>query len=177
INFSKDGSLVAYQLSEGGSDWRKVVVMKADDKSVVGDTLIDVKFSGLAWRGNDGFYYSSYDKPKDASALSAMTDVHKLYFHKLNTAQKDDELVFGGENLKRRYIGAGLSEDERFLIVSAANTTSGNELWMKDLSQPDAKFVAVVNNMEKNHYPIDNDGSKLFIYTELNAPNGRIVTV
>ena len=177
INFSKDGSLVAYQLSEGGSDWRKVVVLNTANKSVVGDTLIDVKFSGLAWHGNEGFYYSSYDKPKAGSALSAMTDLHKLYFHKLNTAQKDDQLVFGGENQKRRYIGAGLTEDERFLIVSAANATSGNELWIKDLSNPDSKFVAVVNNMEKNHYPIDNEGSKLFIYTELNAPNGRIVTV
>lgn len=177
INFSKDGSLVAYQLSEGGSDWRKVVVLNTANKSVVGDTLIDVKFSSLAWHGNEGFYYSSYDKPKAGSALSAMTDLHKLYFHKLNTAQKDDQLVFGGENQKRRYIGAGLTEDERFLIVSAANTTSGNELWIRDLSNPDSKFVALVNNMEKNHYLIDNEGSKLFIYTELNAPNGRIVTV
>ncbi|MGN0003108.1 MAG: prolyl oligopeptidase family protein [Sphingobacterium composti] len=177
ISFSKDGSLVAYQLSEGGSDWRKVVVLKADDKSVVGDTLIDVKFSGLAWKGNEGFYYSSYEKPKAGSALSAMTDVHKLYFHKLNTPQKDDELVFGGESLKRRYIGAGLTEDERFLVVTAANTTSGNEIWMKDLSNPESKFVAVVNNMDKNHYIMDNEGDKLFIYTELKAPNGRIVTV
>jgi prolyl oligopeptidase len=177
ISFSKDGSLVAYQLSEGGSDWRKVVVLKTDDKSVVGDTLIDVKFSGLAWKGNEGFYYSSYEKPKIGSSLSAMTDVHKLYFHKLNTPQKDDELVFGGESLKRRYIGAGLTEDERFLVVTAANTTSGNEIWVKDLSNPESKFVAVVNNMDKNHYIMDNEGNKFFIYTELNAPNGRIVTV
>ena len=177
VSFSKDGSLVAYQLSEGGSDWRKVVVLNAGDKSVVGDTLIDVKFSGLAWQGNEGFYYSSYEKPKAGSALSAMTDIHKLYFHKLNTAQSSDELVFGGENLKRRYIGAGLTEDERFLIVTAANTTSGNEIWMKDLSNPESNFVVVVDNMDKNHYVLDNDGSKLFIYTEWNAPNGRVVTV
>src|SRR5690606_22866239 len=177
ISFSKDGSLVAYQLSEGGSDWRKVVVLKADDKSVVGDTLIDVKFSGLAWRGYEGFYYSSYEKPKAGSALSALTDVHKLYFHRLNTPQKEDELVLGGESIKRRNIGAGLTEGQRFVIGSAANTTSGNELWVKDLSISDSKFVDVVNNMDKNHYVMDNDGSKLFIYTELNAPNGRIVTV
>src|SRR5690606_25023140 len=81
ISFSKDGSLVAYQISEGGSDWRKVIVLNAEDNTVVGDTLIDVKFSGLAWKGNEGFYYSSYDKPKEGSALSAMTDQHKLYFH------------------------------------------------------------------------------------------------
>lgn len=177
ISFSKDGSLVAYQISEGGSDWRKVVVLKTEDKAVVGDTLMDVKFSGLAWKGNEGIYYSSYDKPKEGSALSAMTDQHKLYFHKLNTPQTDDELVFGGPTMPRRYIGAGLTEDERYLIVSAANATSGNELYIKDLASPNAGFVTVVGDMDKNHEIIDNDGSKLFIYTELEAPNGRVVTV
>ncbi len=177
ISFSKDGSLVAYQISEGGSDWRKVIVLNAAAKTVVGDTLIDVKFSGLAWKGNEGFYYSSYDKPAEGSALSAMTDQHKLYFHKLSEAQSSDTLVFGGEKLPRRYIGAGLTDDERFLIISAANATSGNELYIKDLSDPNAKFVTVVDNMEKNHSIIDAQGDKLFIYTELNAPNGKLVTV
>lgn len=177
ISFSKDGSLVAYQISEGGSDWRKVVVLNTADKSIVGDTLVDVKFSGLAWQGNEGFYYSSYDKPKAGSALSAMTDQHKLYFHQLNTPQTADKLVFGGPNLPRRYIGAGLTEDQRFLVVTAANATSGNELYIKDLSLPGAKFIRVVDNMDKNHEIIDNDGSKLFLYTELDAPNGRVVTV
>lgn len=177
ISFSKDGSLVAYQISEGGSDWRKVVVLNTSDKSIVGDTLVDVKFSGLAWQGNEGFYYSSYDKPKAGSALSAMTDQHKLYFHRLNTPQTADELVFGGPSLPRRYIGAGLTEDERFLVVTAANATSGNELYIKDLTLSEAKFVKVVDNMDKNHELIDNDGSKLFLYTELDAPNGRVVTV
>lgn len=177
ISFSKDGSLVAYQISEGGSDWRKVVVLNTADKSIVGDTLVDVKFSGLAWQGNEGFYYSSYDKPKAGSALSAMTDQHKLYFHQLNTPQAADKLVFGGPSLPRRYIGAGLTEDQRFLVVTAANATSGNELYIKDLSLPGAKFIRVVDNMDKNHELIDNDGSKLFLYTELDAPNGRVVTV
>ncbi|PVH24143.1 prolyl oligopeptidase family serine peptidase [Sphingobacterium corticibacter] len=177
VSFSKDGSLVAYQISEGGSDWRKVIVLNASDKSVVGDTLINVKFSGLSWRGNEGFYYSSYDKPKDGSALSAMTDQHKLFFHKLNTPQADDELILGGSTFPRRYISGGVSEDDRFLIASAANTTSGNALYIKDLTDPAAKFVPIVDNMEKNHSVIDNDGTKLFLYTELDAPNGRVVSV
>lgn len=175
VDFSKDGSLVAYQISEGGSDWRKVIILKAEDKSVVGDTLVDVKFTGLAWKGNEGIYYSSYDKPKEGSALSAMTDQHKLYFHKLNTPQNTDELVFGGPTTPRRYVGGYLTEDERFLVVTAANTTSGNELYVKDLTNPTSAFVTVVDNMEKNHTILDNDGSKLLIYTELDAPNGRVV--
>ncbi|MFC3198785.1 prolyl oligopeptidase family protein [Parapedobacter deserti] len=177
IAFSKDGSLVAYQLSEGGSDWRKVVVIRTDDKSIVGDTLVDIKFSGLAWRGNDGFYYSSYDKPKEGSALSGITDQHKLYFHRLGTPQEADQLIFDGPNAPRRYIGGYLTEDERFLVISAANTTSGAELYIQDLSKPGSPIVTVVDNFEKNHSVVDNDGSKLFIYTNLGAPNGKIVTV
>nr|WP_226905107.1 prolyl oligopeptidase family serine peptidase [Pedobacter schmidteae] len=177
IDFSKDGSLCAYQLSAGGSDWTNVVVMKTGDKSLVGDTLKDIKFSGIAWQGNEGFYYSSYDKPAAGSQLSGLTQYHKLYYHKLGTAQKDDVLIFGGEKTPRRYVGAGLTEDERYLIISAANTTSGNELYIKDLSKPASAIIAVVDNFEQNHSIIDNEGSKLFIYTNLQAPNGRIVTV
>ncbi len=175
LSFSKDGSLAAYQISEGGSDWTKVIIINSKDKSIVGDTLTNVKFSGLAWQGNEGIYYSSYDKPKEGSALSAMTDQHKLYFHKLNTAQSSDALIFGGPTTPRRYIGAGLTEDERFLIVTAANATSGNELYIKDLKNPGSDFVPIVNNMESNHYVLDNEGDNLIIYTELNAPNGRLV--
>jgi len=175
LSFSKDGSLAAYQISEGGSDWTKVIIIKAEDKSIIGDTLTNVKFSGMAWQGNEGIYYSSYDKPKAGSALSAMTDQHKLFFHKLNTPQNTDALVFGGPSTPRRYIGAGLTEDERFLVVTAANTTSGNELYIKDLKTPNSAFVPIVNNMEKNHYVIDNEGDNLIIFTELNAPNGRLV--
>ncbi|MEH6304871.1 prolyl oligopeptidase family serine peptidase [Olivibacter sp. CPCC 100613] len=177
INFSKDGSLVAYQISEGGSDWRKVIVLKSEDKSVVGDTLTDIKFSGLSWKGNEGFYYSSYDKPKEGSALSGLTQYHKLYFHKLGTPQSADKLIFGGESTPRRYIGAYLTEDERFLVITAANTTSGNELYIQDLSKSDSKIVQVVADFEKEHDVIDNQGDSLFIFTNLNAPNYKVITV
>ena len=117
IDFSKDGSLVAYAISEGGSDWRKVIILNAITKEVIGDTIVDVKFSGISWYKNEGFYYSSYDKPK-GSELSAKTDQHKLYFHKLNTSQKEDKVIFG-LNEKRRYVGGYITDDENYLIISA----------------------------------------------------------
>jgi prolyl oligopeptidase len=177
ISFSKDGSLAAYQISEGGSDWRKVVVLKTQDKAIVGDTLIDVKFSGLAWKGNDGFYYSSYDKPAAGSQLSGLTQYHKLYYHKLGTSQKEDVLLFGGNQTPRRYIGANLTEDERFLIISAANSTTGNELYIQDLSKPNSAIVKVVDNFNNEHQVIGNKGDVLYIQTNLNAPNYKVVTV
>jgi prolyl oligopeptidase len=177
INFTKDGSLAAYQISEGGSDWRKVIVMKASDKSIVGDTLKDVKFSGLAWKGNDGFYYSSYDKPKAGSQLAGKTQIHKLFYHQLGTPQSADKLVFGGEKTPRRYIGAYLTEDERFLVITGANTTTGNELYIQDLSKANSPIVQVMDNEKNEVRVLDNVGSKLYLETNLNAPNGKVVTV
>ena len=177
IEFTKDGSLVAYQISEGGSDWRKVIVLNTSDKSVVGDTLIDVKFSGLSWKGNEGFYYSSYDKPKEGSQLSGLTQYHKLYFHTIGTSQKEDKLIFGGDQTPRRYIGGGLTEDQRFLVITAAVSTTGNELYIQDLSKPESAIVNVVSNYKGDHSVIDNQGDKLYLFTNHNAPNYRLVTV
>jgi prolyl oligopeptidase len=175
INFSEDGSKVAYSISEGGSDWRKVILMDAESKKILEDTLVDVKFSGVSWRGNEGFYYSSYDKPK-GSELSAKTDQHKLYFHKLGTPQKDDVVIFGLTQ-KRRYVGGGVTEDNRFLVISAANSTYGNELYIQDLTKPNAPIITIVDNFNSDNSVIENEGDKLFIETDLNAPNKRIVTV
>ncbi len=177
ISFSKDGSLAAYQISEGGSDWRKVIVLKTVDKTIVGDTLINVKFSGLAWKGNDGFYYSSYDRPKEGSQLAGLTQHHKLFYHKLNTPQKEDQLIFAGEKTKRRYIGAYLTEDERFLVISAANSTTGNELYFQDLTKSGSTISNIVNNFDSQQQIIDNVGNKLYIFTNLKAPNFKLVTV
>ncbi len=176
VSFSKDGSLVAYSISEGGSDWRKVIVLNAKDKSPVGAPLVDVKFSGIAWKGNDGFYYSSYDKPK-GSELSEKTDQHKLFYHKLNTAQSDDKLIFGGSATPRRYVGASLTDDERFLIISAANTTTGNELYYQDLKQPNSKIVCLQDHFDANTNVVDNIGDSFLLETNYKAANNRLVEV
>ncbi|WP_300487846.1 prolyl oligopeptidase family serine peptidase [Flavobacterium sp.] len=174
LDFSRDGSKVAYSISEGGSDWRKVIIMDAITKKIIEDTLLDVKFSGVSWKGNDGFYYSSYDKPT-GSELSAKTDQHKLYYHKLGTSQKDDKVVFGLDQ-KRRYVGGSVTEDDKYLVITAANSTSGNELYVKDLSNPNSPLITILDNFNSDSYIMENEGGKLYIMTNLNAPNRRIVT-
>ena len=176
-SFSEDGKTLAYAISEGGSDWRKVLVMNTETKEIIEDTLVDIKFSGMSWYKNEGFYYSSYDKPK-GSELSAKTDQHKVYYHKLGTSQKDDQLIFGGvPSEKHRYIGAYLSEDNNYLFISASVSTSGNKLFMKDLTKPNSKMVTILDNTDSDTYLIDNRGTTLYFVTNLNAPNQKIVTV
>ncbi|MDG1917023.1 MAG: prolyl oligopeptidase family serine peptidase [Flavobacteriales bacterium] len=174
LSFSPDGSLAAYSISEGGSDWRSVIVIDALTKEIIEDTLVDIKFSGVSWKGNEGFYYSSYDKPK-GSELSAKTDQHKLYYHKLGTSQKDDIVVFGA-NEKHRYVWGGVSDDGRFLTISASMSTSGNKLFIKDLNQENSPIINMVNDYDSDSYVLHNEGDLLYIVTNRNAPNKKVVT-
>ena len=176
VSFSKDGSLVAYSISEGGSDWRKIIVKNVESNQIIEDTLVDVKFSGVSWKANNGFYYSSYDKP-DGSELSEKTDQHKLYYHELGTYQSEDKLIYGGnENEKNRYVRGYVTSDNRFLVIDAAKKTTGNKLLIKDLTT-NSKLKTIVGNYDSNTYLMDNIGSKLFLVTDYYAPNKKIVTV
>jgi len=177
LSFSKDGKTVAYSISEGGSDWRKIIVMDAASKTIKEDTLVDVKFSGISWYKNEGFYYSSYDKPK-GSELSAKTDQHKLYYHQLGTPQKDDVVVFGEKALeKHRYVGGSVTEDNRYLLISASTSTSGNKLYIKDLTVKNSPLIPIIDTFESDTYVAQNRKSKLYLVTNLNAPNKKVVTV
>ena len=173
VSFNKKGNLVAYRISEGGSDWNKIIIMNALTKEIIDETIVDVKFSGTSWLGDEGFYYSSYDKPK-GSELSAKTDTHKVYFHKLGTKQSADKLIIGGEDFKRRYMGIGVSDDERYEILSASEATNGNELYIKDLTNK-TDFIPVQKGYEFNTDFIDSKGDVIYALTDKNAPNMRLV--
>lgn len=177
LSFSKDGKLAAYAISEGGSDWRKIIILNAETKEQIEDTLVDIKFSGISWKDNDGFYYSSYDKPK-GSELSAKTDQHKLYYHKLGTSQKKDQLIYGGTPAeKHRYVSGTVTEDGKYLFIYPKTSTSGTKLLMQDLSKPNSKMVTILDNTDTDTGVIENVGSTLYLITNKNAPNQKVVTV
>lgn len=174
VSFNKKGNLVAYSISEGGSDWNKIIILNTLTKEVIDETIVDVKFSGASWMGDKGFFYSSYDKPK-GSELSAKTDTHKVYFHKLGTKQSADQLIIGGDKFKRRYMNVGVSDDERYQILSASEATNGNELYIKDLQQKKPDFVPIQKGYDFNTNFVDSKGDFIYALTDKNAPNMRLV--
>jgi prolyl oligopeptidase len=174
LSFSEDGSMAAYQLSEGGSDWRTIHIINASTREAVGSPIEQVKFSGISWHGNDGIYYSRYDKP-DGSELSAKTDHHKLYYHAIGAPGGQDEIVFGGsESQKYRYVSGSVSEDNRFLAIYAANTTSGNELYLIDLKKSPSELITVLDHADSDTSLIHTEGDTLFFETNLDAPNTKL---
>ena len=174
LYFSKNGKLVSYLISEGGSDWRKAIVMDTESKEIIGDTLTNIKFSGISWKGNDGFFYSSYDKPK-GSELSDYTDRHKLYYHKLGESQKFDNLVFGDGKDKYRYVYSSVSDDNKFLFITASNLTDGNKLFMIDIVKNPNRIQVISDDETTDNNIVETDGDTFYIFTNFNAPNKRLV--
>ncbi len=176
-SFSPDGSLMAYLLSNGGSDWRDVVIKDVASGKIVGDTIRNVKFSGVSWKGNEGFYYSTYDIPAGANRLIVKTIHHTLYYHKMGEPQKLDKFIFGGERQPHRYIGGEVTEDQRWLVISGAETTYGNELYIQDLTKKDAPIRTVVTGYDFTQGILDSKGNTLYILTNRDAPRFRLVSV
>lgn len=176
VSFSKDYSLVAYSISEGGSDWRKIFVIDTETKQQLETEITDAKFTGISWLGNRGFYYSSYDKP-DGSELSARTEQHKLYFHELGTEQANDKVIFGESNDEQhRYVSGYTTEDDRYLIILGKESTSGNRLFYIDLSSQEQSLNTLIDHVDSDTYLIDNQDEVFILYTNLDAPNGKVVS-
>ncbi|MFA0550747.1 prolyl oligopeptidase family protein [Vibrio lentus] len=176
VSFSKDYSLVAYSISEGGSDWRKIFVIDTETKQQLETEITDAKFTGISWLGNRGFYYSSYDKP-DGSQLSARTEQHKLYFHELGTEHASDKVIFGENNTEQhRYVSGYTTEDDRYLIILGRESTSGNRLFYIDLNSPEQQLNTLIDHVDSDTYLIDNQDEVFILYTNFDAPNGKVVS-
>lgn len=178
LSFSKDGSLCAYSISKGGSDWKEIFVIDTKTKKRLDDHLQWIKFSGMSWY-KDGFYYSRYDAPKEGDELKGVNTNNKVYYHKAGTAQSEDQLMF--EDPKNPTYGwyMSVTEDERFLILSGNKpSANGNSLHFKRTTdKTSAKFIALQESYEYSTYVLDNEGDKLFLVSDKNAPRKMIYTV
>ena len=177
IHFSKDGSKAAYLVSEGGADWRTVHVIDTEAPDHILETLQHIKFSGVSWNSNQGFFYSRYELPKEDSALSGKTSQHQLFYHQLGTPQENDQLIYGGAAIPRRYIQGYVTENQRWLVILGAQTTTGNELLVVDLKSDHWSPQRVVEDFECQHEVVWATDTHLYIQTTLKAPNGRLVCV
>ena len=172
---SKDGKYLAYGISRGGSDWNEIFVMEIESEKKLDDHLKWIKFSGISWKG-DGFYYSRYDEPT-GSELSSKNEFHKVFYHEINTPQDQDILVFENKDFPLRNFGAGVTDDENFLIIYESESTSGNSLYVKDFRKPNSVFEPIVENFDNDYSVIDHYDGKLLVLTNYDAPKYHLIEI
>ncbi|MDR0610860.1 MAG: prolyl oligopeptidase family serine peptidase [Planctomycetaceae bacterium] len=173
---SKDGKYLAYSLARSGSDWNEINVLKIDSGEKLTDQIDWVKFSGIAWHGG-GFYYSRYDAPPESEKLTAKNENHKIFFHQLGTDQNEDLLIREDREHPLRNRGATTDQEERYLFIHESESTYGNTLEFKNLTQSGATFQTIVNDFHSEQEVVTVLGDTFYLLTDRNASNKRLVAV
>ncbi|MEH2000156.1 MAG: prolyl oligopeptidase family serine peptidase [Nostoc sp.] len=179
LSISENGKLLAYGLSASGSDWQEWKVRDVETGEDLQDHLKWIKFSGASWtHDHQGFFYSRYDEPNEKTQLEDVNYYQKLYYHQLGKPQSEDILIYHRPDQKEWGFGGGVTEDGRYLIISIwLGTDPKNLLFFKDLTNPNAEVVELINQFEADYSFIDNDDNVFYFRTDLNAPRGRVIAI
>lgn len=176
-SFSKKNKYIAYTVAMSGSDWQEAFVLDAATGKKLEDNLKWIKFSGLSWKADEGFYYSRYPEPDEKTKLSKQNQFHQVWYHKVGTPQSEDILVHKDEDHPFRNMGGGMTEDNRFLIINTSEGTSGGEIWVKDMKAAEPKLTLLIPGFSTSPGVITNVGDKLLVRTNDDAPNYKVVLI
>ena len=175
-SFSKDGKYLAYSISRSGSDWNEIFVMDVASKQILSDHINWSKSSDISWQG-DGFYYSAYDAPVPGKEYSNKNEYEKVYYHAVGQSQSQDKLIYENKEFPLRECYPIVTDDEKYLFITETETTTGNELLIKDLSVPGAKFALLAPGFANDYTVVDHVKGKIYILTNWKAPKQRLMEV
>ena len=176
LQASKDGKYIAYRYSEAGSDWGEIRVREIATNTNTPDQMKWVKFSGASWY-KDGFFYSKYPEPKKGTELSSANRDHRVYYHKLGSNQSDDKLIYKNKDNDRLYVGVDITEDKEYLILYIYEGTDNGDLYFKKTNDWDGEFKPLITGFIAKSYVADHVNGQFLLFTNLDAPNNRMVTV
>ncbi|MDR1585279.1 MAG: prolyl oligopeptidase family serine peptidase [Prevotellaceae bacterium] len=176
ISFSNDGKYLAYSIARSGSDWNEIFVVDLATTKLLPDQIKWVKFSGISWQGS-GFYYSAYDAPATGKEFSNKNEYHKIYYHTVGQEQHRDKLIYENKKHPLRNCGASVTDDEKFMFVYETESTSGNSLYLKDLSKKNAALLRLVGDFENDYSVTGHYKGKLYVVTNWKAPKQRLMEI
>jgi prolyl oligopeptidase len=175
ISADKEGKYIALVVSKAGSDWNEIRIKETGTMKTLPEIISWVKFSGIAWK-DSGFYYSRYNEPS-GTGLSSRNENHKIYYHKLHTSQLEDILVWEDASHPLRNFTAATSADEKFLVISGTESTTGNSIMIQDLSKKDSKPAILAGKFDNDFEYIGNIGNEALFITNYKAPKRRLIAI
>lgn len=174
--FSRDQKYFAYGVSPGGSDWREYFVIETETGKKLPDHVRWAKFSEMSWY-KDGFFYSRYDEPKESDMLKAKVEFQKLFYHKLGTAQSEDQLTFSDSSNPELGFSGEVTDSEKFLVISGwVGSANHNFLYCKDL-EADSEVISLVDKPLGQFVFVGETDEGLLVMTDFQAPHFRLILI
>ena len=179
FEISDDGKLMAYGLSKAGSDWQEWRVRDVETGKDLSDELKWIKFSSASWTpDSQGFFYSRYAEPVDATKLVDTNYFQKLYYHQVGTPQSDDQLVYERADEKEWGFGGLATEDGQYLIIAVRRGTERKDaIFYKPMGHGDSSVVELLPDFDAEYDYLGNDGTLFWFRTDLDAPRGRVIGI
>lgn len=173
---SEDGKYIGYGISRGGSDWNEFFVMNAGDLQKLDDHLKWIKFSGISWYG-EGFFYNRYPEPGKGAELSGMNTNSKVYYHKIGNKQEDDQLIYEDPANPEWGFGAYVSEDKELLFLFVTESTKGNKLYYRKVTDTGKPFIKLVDYFDYDYSPLAHKEGLVYIMTDEGAPKYQVIAI
>ena len=175
--FSNDGSYVGYATSTHGSDWQELHVRDVQSGKDLKDHIQHVKFTSITWApDHSGFYYSRFPEPGSV-AVEDESNFNKVYFHKLGTAQSEDQLIYEQPEDKELMFSSMISDDEKYLCLHVyQGTASENRVYIKRLDSNE-EFIRLLDDQDAGYNYITNEENIFYFQTDLDSPNGKIIAI
>ena len=177
VAFSKHQKYCAYSVHEAGSDWEDIYILEMATQKKLDIVIKYAKNTGITWRGDDGFYYSAYDKPENEKMkYSIKNEFQKVFYHQIGTPQDKDKIIYQDKVNPLRYAGVSITEDEHYLFLYVSEGTDGSQISYMDLTNPKMKeFKVLLPGFKQNQYVVDNIGNQLIVVTNRDAPNNKVL--
>jgi len=175
---SDDGRWLAYAISRSGSDWQEWRIRKVENAADLPETLTWSKFSGAAWaKDGSGFYYGRYPVPAEGETYQQANYNQQLAFHRLNTPQAEDRLVYARPDQPEWGFGAEVSDDGDYLLLGVwQGTDTRNRFFYQDL-KAGGDVVELIPDLEASYEFVGNDGPLFYFRTDRNAPRGCLLAI
>ena len=179
VSVSSDAKLLAYAISDGGSDWKTWKIRNLETGLDLEDKILWSKFSGAEWlKDNSGFYYSAYSEPQAGAELQDVNTNQKLYLHKIGEKQSSDLLIYARPDEPDWGWGPTVSEDGNYLILHVSQgTDERNRIFYQNLNHSSDSFIELIPELKAQFHFVGNEGSVFWFFTDLNAPMGRLIAI
>ena len=173
---SPNASFLAYMLSDGGTDWKTILVRDTSKKSDLTDTIKGIKFSNIAWLPDEsGFFYSRY--PQNEAGKYDDSQTVSIYFHAIGTAQSEDKKVFAFDNKPTWNPYPSVVQDGKTLLISVFEGYQANGVYAKSLVNDNSELVPVFDKWDGRYDLIGEHDDELFFTSTANAPTGKVIKV
>jgi prolyl oligopeptidase len=165
---TRDGKLLTYGIRHGGEDEEEFRILNLETRQLLADSLPRARYFGMSIKeDHSGIFYSRY----------TTTTGSRVFYHAMGKPVADDRLIFGEGHGPDTIIGADLSEDGRYLLVSVdiGVPPKKTEVWVQDI-QAGSPLRPIVDDVDSEFRPFIR-GDRLYLWTNWNAPNWRILAV